>query len=153
MKYKLNLINYQNGFKYQDLLYRWCNDTECRKNSLHTHVITYDEHCKWFEEKLNAPNCYMYICQSDDMPVGQIRVQIENRNGEISYSIAKEHRGKGIGKKMLMLLEQQPEIIKRIDQLSAIVKAENIASVRCFEKRGYECKMEGELYHFFKKLR
>ncbi len=135
----------------KDLLYHWCNDPQCRANSLNSEFISYETHCKWFERKLEDEDSYMYICMNEDKPAGQIRVDCLDGIGTISYSIAKEHRGMGLGYEMLRLLEK--DIPPTIKKLHAVVKAENSASQKCFEKLRYIRTREEELYHYWKEKR
>lgn len=137
----------------KNMLYKWCNDSECRKNSLQTHKITYEEHCAWFKNKMEDKNCYMYIAKVEDRPVGQIRVDIQNNEGLISYSVAKEYRGNGIGKEMLSSIEEQSEICDLVDYLVATVKKDNIGSRRCFEKIGYKGSLNKDVYRYIKNIK
>lgn len=121
-----------------DLLFQWANEPEVRSHSFSTAAITYEEHCQWFQRLLQDASRRQYIYMAGDIPVGQIRVQMQGERAEIGYSIDKAWRGRGYGKKMLLLLEQkllseQPEI--RI--LTAKVKAGNVPSEHVFLKAGY----------------
>lgn len=86
----------------------------------------------------------------------------ESRYGLISFSIAPEQRGKGLGTKLLLLLEQKlielqennvEVTVPKVNLLRGEVKKENVASRRCFEANGYEMEneMSGELI-FSKKI-
>jgi hypothetical protein len=50
-----------------DLLYRWRNDPECRKNSINTSHIAYGDHCRWFGRKLNTGNNSIFICIKESL--------------------------------------------------------------------------------------
>lgn len=122
-----------------DLLYDWANDEETRKNSFSPNYISYDEHKKWFINKLNSKYTYQYIYYLNDVPIGQIRLDIEADSAIIDYSICKDSRGQGHGKNMLLLVE---DIVKRnflfIKRLTARVKEDNIPSKRAIESLKYE---------------
>lgn len=152
-KDKLKLLLCGGDLQYKDLLFKWCNDPECRKNSLQTHKITYEEHCAWFKNKMEDKNCYMYIAQIEDQPVGQIRVDVQDNEGRISYSVAKEHRGKGIGREMLSLIEKQNEVCNMVARFVATVKKDNIGSRRCFEKLGYKGSFNKDVYCYIKDIK
>lgn len=121
--------------KDKDLLFQWANDSECRKNSLNTKMITYEEHCTWFDRKLSDENCLMYLYLVEGEPAGQIRIQIEDEIGVISYSVAREYRGKGYGSRMISMVED--EVKEKLQCLHAVVKKENTASLNIFKKSGY----------------
>ncbi|MCI5641357.1 MAG: GNAT family N-acetyltransferase, partial [Lachnospiraceae bacterium] len=136
----------------KEKLFLWCNDPECRNNSLQTHIITYSEHCAWFDRKIADPNCYMYIAKIDNQDVGQVRVEVCDEKGIISYSVAKEFRGQGMGKMMLHLLEQQRDIEEKVKCLAATVKKQNVGSIRCFTALGYQEKHDQDMCYFIKNI-
>ena len=89
------------NFLDSKIIFEWRNEPLVRMNSLHTELIMYDTHLKWFQEKLLSKESQIYICMKGETPVGQIRIDYEGNKGEISYSIASEYRGKGYGKQLL----------------------------------------------------
>lgn len=125
-----------------DILFQWANDPITRNNAFNTAQIPYENHLKWFEKTLNNPDRIQLIFICDEVPVGQFRVDIEERIGEIDYSIAPEFRGKGYG---AVMCEKAIEYIKSTglaDRLVAQVKTENIASKKCFIKNGFNNTFE-----------
>ena len=124
----------------EDIL-RWRNDPKTRENSFTSDVIDLETHMAWFERKLGQSNCLMYILMADECKAGNIRVDITDGVGEISYMIAPEHRGKGYGKEILALIEKELPPDARI--LVGEVLENNIASARCFEANGYS-RSEGD---------
>lgn len=122
-----------------DLLYQWANDAEVRKNAFHMEKIPYEDHKKWFGKVMEDERIYQYILCDDAVPIGQIRLNIDEAVALISYSISAKYRGKGYGSKMLQLAEHQIAInkIPYVTKLVGQVKYENLASARVFEKCGY----------------
>ena len=122
-----------------DLLYQWANDSEVRRNVFHTEPILYENHVKWFANMIADDSVYQYILYQGESPIGQIRLNVEGDEALIDYSISAEHRGKGLGSKLLQLVKEQivadkiSSVIKMIGQ----VKYENHASARVFEKCGF----------------
>lgn len=121
-----------------DILFEWANDSETRRNSFNQHMISREEHEMWFYRMMNDPSRIQYLMMSADKPVGQIRIDISDNVGLISYSIAPNERGKGYGKQIIelaknMIREEHPVIL----ELRAKVKADNMASIRCFEENGF----------------
>ena len=124
-----------------DLLYTWANDPAVRKNSFKSEPIPYEDHKRWFEHIMMDDKVLQYILMDDEMPVGQIRLNVENEYAEIGYSIAAEHRGKGYGHKILQLIMQKIKSdYPQIKKLIAKVKPDNMASRKLFESEGYEMK-------------
>lgn len=122
-----------------DLLYKWANDKTVRANSFNTEQIPYETHVKWFNSMLDAPDVYMYILYEDDIPTGQIRINVEGKRARISFSVAENMRGRGFGKAMLSMLPNQikKDKISCVTQLEGEVKYGNSASSGAFEKCGY----------------
>ena len=122
-----------------DLLFKWVNDQEVRKNSFDTHIITYEEHCVWFAKMQEDEKQLQYILMFADQPIGQIRLTINNGEALISYSICKMERRRGFGKAALALVKEKiqedcPGVIKLIGR----VKADNISSCHVFTRNGFE---------------
>lgn len=125
----------------KDILLRWANDVETRKNSFSTHIISSDEHEKWFDMVLRSSDISQYIMMDESTAVGQIRADIDGEKAEISYSIAHEYRGNGYG---TLIIELMIEMIKEdhpnVNSVVARVKPENKASIACFQKNDFEEK-------------
>lgn len=131
--------------KDMDLLLEWANENGVRAASFCSRPITREEHEKWFEKVLNSNHTFQFIYEKKGLPVGQIRLETEQQSAIISYSIAKEYRGKGYGKRMVEMLEREvhrnhPDIV----ELQAFVKENNIASQKVFE--GLRFKKCGDRY-------
>lgn len=138
----------------------WRNDPKTRENSFTKDEISLESHMKWFENKLRQESCFMYILMEDDKKVGNIRVDVEGFEGEISYMIAPEYRGKGYGKKIIFLLEEVLADEEKslganrigIKVLKGLTLKENEASGKCFLANGYECSEDGDSYCYTKHL-
>lgn len=122
-----------------DLLYKWANDLECRKNSFQSEPIQYETHVKWCNDKLKSKDVDIYIAYLKSIPVGQIRLVYEYKTALISYSIDKNYRGLGLGRQLIQSIEEQKLYGKNnITKLVGKVKLDNIASQIVFEKCQYE---------------
>lgn len=122
-----------------NLLFEWANDPKVRQNAFHTEAIPYEEHQKWFYGLMKDEKRVQYIFMEENKPVGQIRFTIEGDEAVIGYSIASGMRGKGYGRKLLSLAQEEffasyPMVKKLIGQ----VKKENMASKKCFTDSGFE---------------
>ena len=116
-----------------DLLYEWANNYEVRQNALNPNEIIWEEHKLWFKRKLNSPNAKIFILENDKLPVGQIRY--DKREGaiwQIDFSIIEQFQGQGLGKKIVEL-----SLDKISGTIEAIVKKENVASMKVFERLGF----------------
>lgn len=121
-----------------ELLYIWRNDAEVRKNSFSEERIEFQTHLNWLGKTLKRKDVLFYILVEDGNNIGQIRLNIENGIGIISYSIDNMYRNDGYGTKMLQLVEEtiQKENLD-LSGLQGLVKTSNIGSQKAFEKMGY----------------
>lgn len=134
-----------------DLLFQWANEKLVRKNSFNSNQIKYEDHVKWFKNKLVCNNCYLYIFYFDGIPAGQVRLEVENKVGLISYSLDKNYRGKGLAVEVINLLESKiRESNIDIQNLIGYVKINNLASQRIFEKLNYRKLMDNGVFKYYK---
>ncbi len=132
------------------LILSWRNDETTRLNSFQQDIILEEPHIEWMKRKLSDENCLMFMLTDDGDRVGHIRLDIEKDTGEISYMISPQFRGRGYGKAILKLVEKErPDSVRA---LVGSVKAENIASQRCFEALGYEKSLENGVVWYTKKF-
>ena len=121
----------------RDLLYEWVNDPAVRKSSFSMHDIPYKDHCIWFENVLKDDYCLQYIVMDKDIPVGQVRVNIQDEIGELDYSIAAKFRRCGYGKITISLILK--EIVTNhpnVKVIRARVKPDNISSQKVLIENG-----------------
>jgi RimJ/RimL family protein N-acetyltransferase len=115
------------------LIFKWANDDDVRNNAINKHKIKWNDHINWFNKKLQSPDTFMFIGFLKDEPVGQIRFDKENDDYVIDYSIAKIHRGKGLGTEIVKAgIKILTETIHKPFTVVAQVKEENIASIKVF---------------------
>ena len=94
------------------LYYNWFNDELVRKFSIKNKLIDFKTHKKWFINQLKSKKKnILYVMYLNNLPIGQIRINVENYVGKIDYSIDKDFRGKGFGhliiKKLLDLIKKK----------------------------------------------
>lgn len=133
-----------------ELLFAWANDRETRRNSFRTEKIEYGEHAAWFQRKIQEDTCQMFILLCDEKEAGQIRLdwQSDEDVARISYVIAPEYRGMGLGSEILRLVEP----FASGKTLQGRVRRENVASAKCFEKNGYAMAEREHWLEFRKKI-
>jgi RimJ/RimL family protein N-acetyltransferase len=124
-----------------DMLYKWANDAEVRKNAFNSEHIPYEDHIKWFNNIMKDDTVLQLILSDKTAPIGQLRLNIEDDKAYIDYSISPDKRGFGIGKAMISLLikklSDSDNICNNVKTLVGQVKYENPASARVFEKCGF----------------
>lgn len=136
-----------------DLLYHWANDPEVRANSFNTKPIQHEEHVEWFEKKLTSPMVVIFIVYLKATAIGQIRIDIEEKKGNISYTVDKKYRGLGYGTSILL---QLPKELKKsyisLSELIGKVKYDNFGSQKAFEKAGYSKQIQNEYILYTQKI-
>jgi RimJ/RimL family protein N-acetyltransferase len=129
-----------------DLIFEWANNPDVRQNSFQNEEILYEDHVRWFNNKIKSPSTVMYIYLYNNLPVGQIRFELELDKAELNYSISKDYRGQGHGKHMLALAELQlKQDHPHIKTIVAKVLPHNLASKSVFESAGYTHSYEKQL--------
>lgn len=135
----------------KELLLQWANDATCRKNSFSTNKITPNEHEKWFTNIIASENISLFILMVDNKEAGQIRIDRKDGVGYISYSLACQYRGMGLGKIAILLLENEiMGSVGKYYKIRAEVKSGNISSQKIFEELGYNKMVNGESYEYSK---
>lgn len=126
-----------------DTYFNWANDTITRQNSLNPEQITYNEHIKWFKNKLES-NTDLLVFEKDQKPIGQVRFEFEMDSAVINYSVAPEFRGKGFGFVILKLAIQELTESKNIilKKVIGVVKKNNFPSNKLFEQLNFSIVSE-----------
>lgn len=137
-----------------DLTFKWANDKYIREFSFNKKDIKENEHHQWFQAKITDPNCLYLIAYYKDSIIGSVRFDINERIAIISYHIDSEFVKRGFGKMILKIGIKH--LIKHaassVDEVIGFVKVENIPSVKCFERLGFEQILESGTYKFKKKI-
>lgn len=120
------------------LLFEWANDDLVRANSYNQQPILFDNHAKWFNEKLKDSNAlFLIFLDKNEQPVGQVRYQINNREAVVGILVDKSHRGKGYASKMLSIAADYFQRLNPDVEIQAFIKVTNTASYQAFIKAGY----------------
>ncbi len=120
------------------LLWNWVNDPAVREAAFNTASIPFDDHVEWYEEKLKSSNSYIFIAQdTNSVPIGQIRFDIQGNKVFVDVSVDSKQRGKGFG--TAIIRQGAKKIIDRLElnSVHAWVKPENKSSREAFRKSGF----------------
>lgn len=126
------------GEKDAELLFRWVNDPDVRRESFNSEPILIEGHAQWFNAKVHDPDCTFFIALDGyGTPVGQIRFDCQGEDALADVSVAKEQRGRGYG--MEIIRAGVDNLLKRrkIENVQAFVKADNKASIKAFSVAGF----------------
>jgi RimJ/RimL family protein N-acetyltransferase len=106
-------------------LLRWRNDSETRRWSRHDAETSEADHAEWLSQSLGNASRRLWIAEADNSAVGTVRADSTAVGYEISWTVAPECRGQGIGKEMVRLACQM-----LTGRVYAYVKVGNEASSR-----------------------
>lgn len=119
------------------LLFDWANEPEARANAMNPKVISWDEHVAWLNCKLLDDSVYMHIFKEAQKDAGVIRFEKSPEGFIISYSIDKDHRGKGLGTTILKKgMDNLREVVEN-PVFIGYVKKGNIASEKIFDRLNF----------------
>jgi RimJ/RimL family protein N-acetyltransferase len=128
------------------LLFEWANDDLVRANSYNQQPILLENHAKWFNDKLRDPNAiFLIFLNENELPVGQVRYQINGGEAVVGILIDKTHRGKGYASKMLSIAADYFHRLNPDIEIHAFVKVTNMPSYQAFVKAGYN--LQGKLLY------
>ena len=134
------------------VLFQWKNDPETIANSITKRGVTMEEHMNWLQKVTDNPNRQLFVFEVNGEPVGQLRLDIEGSMAEISYGLAAEHRGKGLGRVLLEQAEAKADELG-IEELTAEVLSHNVASQKLFKKLGFEEEQQEVIYFYRKRYK
>ena len=113
-------------------LLRWRNDPITRYFRPRANIVTMEEHLAWLKRRQASPS-KVYIFERDNIPMGNITLDVEDGRCEIGWIVAPEHRRKGVASDMArMALLNVPEG----HEPWAKMRRDNIASQKVAEAIG-----------------
>lgn len=115
-------------------IFNLSNNPVVRANSINKEPILWDNHIKWFKERIKNINEPFYVVEDNNGKfIAQVRFDKKNGENIISVSIAKAFRGKGLGAKIIKECSEK----SNLSPIYAYVKKDNIASKKVFIKANY----------------
>ena len=74
------------------ILLEWRNDEETRKNSFQQNEVSQSEHFAWMRKVLKNLGIRLYILVNEgNVPVGQVRLDFDDKDIGISYTISPDY--------------------------------------------------------------
>jgi|WetSurMetagenome_2_1015567.scaffolds.fasta_scaffold580500_2 UDP-2,4-diacetamido-2,4,6-trideoxy-beta-L-altropyranose hydrolase len=121
-------------------LFNWINHPLSRKNSFRSTPITWDEHEKWFAERLADSLTTIYILSSDKKEkLGSVRFEEKEDSIRISVMLNPDFIGKKLGSALIRhgieryIQEKQP-----VKPVLAEIKGDNLPSKKAFLGAGFK---------------
>jgi len=130
----------------EETLLDWANDPVVRRHAFDQSSITAEEHVKWLREIFANPETKkLFMVQSTiGVPLGQVRFDKQGMGWEISYALDRKFRNRGLGANFLSSAISSMGQDLDMAPLFGRVKIENVASIRVFEKLGFQRVDDGE---------
>lgn len=121
-----------------DRLYEWVNRPDSLANKLDTaDAIARDAHCAWFKQRLASADAAVWIAESGDVALGQVRLERKGENLEVDIYLDEAARSKGIAAAMLEAARVRAAKLWPGKTLVARIKPDNWPSRRLFARAGY----------------
>lgn len=115
------------------MLFEWRNDDLTVQNSINSNTVEWESHVKWLRYSLQSNGCKLLIAYHDGRAAGTVRFNYHDGFAIMSWTVAPDHRGKGIGAAML----KQAIKSERDKDLIAEIKEANVASKRIADNCGF----------------
>lgn len=130
----------------------WASNKIVRKFAIQRDEIIFDQHKKWFLNKIISGNCIYFIAEINNTQVGSIRFDINEKNEALlSFLLDPKFHGKGYGKEILEKSCDKLLKIKNVLKIVGVVNFENIPSVKTFKSLGFNQVSELDSYITFEK--
>lgn len=120
------------------LIYDWNNDPLTRINSYNQNSILFDDHQKWFLNKIADPNTVFLILEFDRKPAGCVRIDNKASENVIGITVAPEFRGRKLATPMLIAATNEYFKLFPGSVISAYIKKTNEASLKSFVGAGFK---------------
>jgi len=124
-------------------VWEWANDPAVRASAFSSEAIGWEEHRRWFSEKLQDPDCFFFIAlDGREEPVGQIRFDIVTpedgvRHAEVDVSVDATRRGQGLGAVLIRAGVGELSRLALLEVILAHAKTENLGSRQAFAAAGF----------------
>jgi len=121
------------------LIFDWANDPGVRFVSFSSEPIVWENHLTWFTAKLNHATYRIWVAEdTQGIPIGQLRFEVEGPVATISISLDEAQRGKNRGSLLIWKACKKLFAESAIAEIHACIKPQNQASIRAFEKAGFQ---------------
>ncbi len=129
------------------LLFTWANDLYVRAMAFSKAPIAWNTHLTWFEQKRQDASTDIWICEQFGQAVGQCRLNaVTSQIGEIHLNLNPACRGLGLAAAMIAKACQASMARHHWQEIHAVVKLSNHASLRAFIRAGFQPTRQEQCY-------
>lgn len=131
----------------------WASNKIVRKYAIQKNEIIFEEHVKWFLNKISSDDCIYFIAEVNNIPIGSIRFDLnEKKEALLSFLLDPVFHGKGYGKEIVEKGCGELLKLKKLKKIVGVVKIENIPSIKTFKSLGFNQVSEIDSYTTFNKI-
>ena len=126
------------------LLFNWVNDSLVRSMSFNQAPIYLETYKQEFKKTVTQQNSKLLIIEQHDesgkwTPIAQVQI---DKDGEFTMALTSEMRGQHLAQSVIKTGIGYIRRDSSIEKLVAHIKSKNIASVKSFEKAGFQLNCE-----------
>ena len=122
-------------------IWRWRNDETSRQMFLNQSEVSWEDHCRWFNDLQHDSSRRLYIATDDvGCKMGVCRFDLDRSSNvaEVSINLNPTMRGKGLASSVLFSAIDQYFLDNNGVTLLARIRSDNLASLRCFKRVGFK---------------
>lgn len=119
-------------------LFEWANDPVVRYASFSSAPIPWDDHVAWVEHSVADPSRHVFIVEGEGgEPIGQVRLDVDGAEAEISVGLGAQHRGRALGPAAIDAGVRRLWAETPVTRVVARIRSENRSSVVAFGDAGF----------------
>ena len=132
-------------------LWRWRNDEQTRAMSLSHDSVGWEAHNAWFNRSLESRLRHVYVGRLGDLKIGMCRFDLnaQANEAEVSINLNPDAREMRLSAPLLAAAIETFWHEVRAD-LTATVKRQNLASIKCFTRCGFALTREDSLCNYYR---
>jgi UDP-2,4-diacetamido-2,4,6-trideoxy-beta-L-altropyranose hydrolase len=128
------------------LLFEFVNMPDCLAQKLKTtEPVSWDDHQRWFAQRLSDPNTRLFIIEKSEKPIGQVRLQ-RGADGvpEVDIYVTQEARHRHMARAALTAAIEDWREAFEGEKVRASIKSSNGPSLALFKSLGFS-QVSGDL--------
>jgi RimJ/RimL family protein N-acetyltransferase len=115
------------------VLLQWRNDAQTRRWSRQTAAVDEGQHRAWLSDVIGDRRRRLLVAEVAGRPAGTVRLDPVGNGTEVSWTVAPELRGRGLGRRLVVLALEGVS-----GYIFASMHKDNLASVRIAQAAGMQ---------------
>jgi len=143
------LIKFANSKDAKEV-WKWRNDITTRSMFVTSNYINWNSHLKWYQKVLANKNIYFFVGWVKNKKIGTTRFDCYNNKkiAKVSINLNPEMRNKKLSHKFLLKSMKKFRKYSKFN-LTAKIKKNNFASIKCFTKCGFNFRRSYKMYYYY----